>query len=703
MTAAPGPGRFLLGLIALALLAGALGLTAVRIRRRFLPTLTGAPAALATTVLALAALTALLELLGTVGGFSLFPLCLGAVLLAAVVAWRIAPRGSDPQTRHGGPWRDIRAAVSSRGPSVARHLLLGLGIALVFALWLGPTLVSYQQGIRSFDSLWYHLPWAAAFAQTGQITTLHFTDVEYLTAFYPAGAELVHGLGIVLLGGDVLSPGLNLAWLGLVLLAAYCVGQPFGLGPATALGAVLAMATPMVLGSQAGTAANDVVAIFFVLAAVAFVVREDGGDGTWVLAAVAAGLAVGVKLSVLAPVAALTVGALLLRRGRRPALLWLGPLLIAGGFWYARNLIAVGNPLPWLHIPLLATPAAGLQEHTGFTVAHYLGTGGLWSHVWEPGIAAGLGPWWWAVLALAVIGPILCLLPGAGGPVRLAGAVALVSLLAYFVTPETAAGPAGHPLGFAFNLRYAAPALTLALVALPLAPLLRGEPAQIGLLAGLAAVIVATVAEGRLWPSGQTGAQVTAGIVVLAVLAGLVAGRAQLAALSRPALAAALVVLVLPVAALGYAGQRSYFAARYRHRYGVSQLARTWARFRGIADARVGIVGTYGGFFAYPLAGLRSTNPLVYVGDRGPHGSFTAITSCPAWRRAVNAARLRYLVTTPARDPWAPKVLHGSSERAWTAGDPAARVVLQYRVAGQPVTVFALRGELNPGCPGTAG
>ncbi len=58
-----------------------------------------------------------------------------------------------------------------------------------------PTLSSYDFGIRGFDSLWYHLPWAPSFAQTGQITPLRFTDVEYLTAFYPATAEMLHGLG----------------------------------------------------------------------------------------------------------------------------------------------------------------------------------------------------------------------------------------------------------------------------------------------------------------------------------------------------------------------------------------------------------------------------------------------------------------------------------------------------------------------------
>ncbi len=296
------------------------------------------------------------------------------------------------------------------GPLAAVALAVALlAGAVVIAEWGALTIQSYDVGIRGFDSLWYHLPWAASFAQTGSITGLRFTDVEYLTPFYPATAEMIHGLGIVLLGRDTLSPGLNLAWLGLVLLAAYCIGRPRGVGAGTMLGAALAMATMMVDYSQAGSAANDVVALFFLLAAVALLMRDSERPAARVLAAVAAGLAVGVKLTVLAPVLALTVGVVVIApRGRRLAAagVWLGPLILAGGFWYARNLFAVGNPLPWTSAGgILPTPAPALQQGTGYSVAHYLTSTHFWSAFAQPALAAGLGRWWWAVLAVAIIGP----------------------------------------------------------------------------------------------------------------------------------------------------------------------------------------------------------------------------------------------------------------------------------------------------------
>ncbi len=602
----------------------------------------------------------------------------------------------------------------------------------MIAEWGALTIQSYDVGIRGFDSLWYHLPWAASFAQTGSVTGLRFTDVEYLTPFYPATAEMIHGLGIVLLGRDTLSPGLNLVWLGLVLLAAYCIGRPRGVGAGTMLGAALAMATTMVDYSQAGSAANDVVALFFLLAAVALLMRDSERPAARVLAAVAAGLAVGVKLTVLAPVLALTVGVIVIApRGRRLATagLWLGPLILAGGFWYARNLIAVGNPLPWTSVAgILPTPAPPLQQQTGFSVAHYLTHGGhLWSRFFEPALASGLGRWWWAVLAVAIIGPLLCLLPAAGALtrarpaptrerlgrnpvhmgvssqalVRMLGFVALFSLAAYLITPETAAGPAGNPLGFAFNLRYLAPALALALTVAPLAPALSSSAAtRTGVVVALAVLLAGTVAQPQLWPNAHAAGAIVIGAAALAVLALVALGRQARVSPALATAVAAIGLVLVAGAAAGYRLQGHYLRGRYAYQPSVSYLARVWALFRTVHHARVGVVGTFGGFFAYPLYGLDDSNRVQYVAERGPHGSFTQVATCARWRAQVNSDHLKYLITTPARDPWHPNVLSSSPETRWTATDPAATRVFSEMALGQPVVVFRLRGPLDVArCP----
>ncbi len=697
-------GRYALGVVTLAIVAGSLAFAAVRIRRRWLHEWTGAPARLAECVIGIALLTGVMQVLGTVGLFRLVPLVVGCAVVGLVSAWAL-PGGdlSHPRGTRSGetvPWLGLAAVVVA---------------VVVLAEWAGPTLISYRYGIRTFDSLWYHLPWAASFAQSGQITTLHFTDVEYLTAFYPATAELFHGLGIVLFGADVLSPGLNLAWLGLVLLGGYCTGLRFGVPTLTMLGAAVAMATPMMLLSQGGSAANDVVGVGLLVAAVGLLASDPGrpaegppapGPGiaaaanptpaALALAGLAAGLAISVKLSMLAPAVALTVGVLWWRRGRRPAALWLVPLVLAGAYWYLRNLIAVGNPVPWVNLPGLAVPAAPLQANTGFSIVHYLFSGKPWHGILAPGLAGGLGSWWWAVLAAAVIGPLLCLLPGAGTMVRMLGVVALVSWLAYLLTPESAAGPQNHPLGFAFNLRYSAPALTLSLMVTPLAPLFRAARGRIALGVGLLAVLVATLAHGRLWPSQFLAGQLIVGVVVALALAALMLRLPRSPLVPATALALALVAVVL-----GFPGQRSYLRSRYVFQPHISQLSRLWAFFRQVHGARVGIVGTYGGFFAYPLFGVDDSNRVQYLAARGAHGSLTPIVTCPAWRRAINAAGVDYVVTTPARNPWRPRVLTRSPEAAWTAGDPAAVPVFRSRAGAEQITAFRLEGPLNPaGCSG---
>jgi hypothetical protein len=709
-------GRYAVGFAVLVLVCASMAVGAVALRARLLPHWRGALARLAEFVLGFALLIGILEVLGAVGLFELGPVV--AVCVVAGGALRLwSARAPAPRApgRSGAPAPP--GAPAARGAPPLALVVALLAAAVVIVEWAEPTLVSYDIGIRSFDSLWYHLPWAASFAQTGWVTSLRFTDVEYLTAFYPATAELVHGLGIVFLGRDTLSPLINLGWLSLTLLAAWCIGAPRGLGPWTMTGAALALATPMLRISQAGTAANDVAGVFFLLAAVALVVNSDPDAATpagresraapLAIAAIAAGIAVSIKLSMLAPVLALTVGTILVhrrrRRGAAAAAAWFPALILAGGYWYVRNLIAVGNPLPWVGLGL-PTPASPLQQHTGFAVLHYATNTGIWSRFFGPGLAAGLGPWWVAVVVVAVLGPLLCAL-GRGHPTtQMLGLVALLSLAAYLITPETAAGPPGDPSGFAFNLRYAAPGLTLALAVTPLAPWLGGVRARAATLAVLALLLVATLAEGRLWNGSYVPGAIVVGAAALAALgaAVAVARRAEARTTAQPSipLIATALVALAALALGGYAGQRHYLRGRYTFQAGVSSLSKVWAWARDVHGARIGLAGTFGGFFSYPLLGLDDSNRVDYIARHGAHGSFTPIRTCRAWRAAVNAGGYRYLVTTPARDPWHPQGLEYSPEGNWTASDRAARLVFRQVAHGQPISVFELTGPLAPEtCP----
>jgi hypothetical protein len=81
-------GRYLLGVAELALIVGFGWLGAGAARRRLVPALAGIPAHLATTVIALALLLWVAELLGTVGAFQPF-LYLVGVVIAGGGLWRL--------------------------------------------------------------------------------------------------------------------------------------------------------------------------------------------------------------------------------------------------------------------------------------------------------------------------------------------------------------------------------------------------------------------------------------------------------------------------------------------------------------------------------------------------------------------------------------------------------------------------------------
>jgi hypothetical protein len=677
--------RYALGVASLAVVVGSLALAATALRRRFHAGHEGALARLTESVIGVALLVAILEALGAVGLFALVPI----VVACAVVG--VLSTVLNPGAVRGRP------APRIAWPAVA---VAGLATGAVAAEWMMPTLGAYDYGIRTFDSLWYHMPWAASFVQTGHIAPLR-PDLEFLLAFYPATSELFHGLGIVLLGRDTLSPAINLVWLALALLAAWCIGRSRQRGGASVAsgasvaGLAIVLAAPMMYFSQPGSADGDVLGVFLLLAAVALLLnREDGDRAGLVLAAIAAGLAVEIKLTFLAPIAALTIGVLVVapKAGRRAsAALWLGPLVLAGGFWYVRNLIAIGNPLPWSSFGgLLPVPRPPLEEHTTYAVAHYLGQSSFWNHFFVSGMASQLGRWWWLIASASVLGALLCLLPGASRTLRMAALVALAGLVAYVLTPNSAMGPDGDPVGFSFNLRYAAPPIALAFALTPLAPVLQTPRRQLALTVGLVTVLAATVAEPALWPARHSALAIAFGVIAALACLGFAryrhAGRAVLAVVAAGLLA---------LAAGGYPYQRHYLRARYVYRPSVSHLSGVWAFFRKVHHARVGLVGTYGEFFSYPLTGIDDSNRVVYIAAHGPHGSFSPITSCRQWRSAVNAGHFRYLVTTPERDFWRPARLRAAPEAAWTNRDPGARLLFRRRAGGQTISVFELREPLD--------
>lgn len=693
---------YLTGLALLALVVAGFGASARSLRLWLVPGWSGAPALLATIVLAISVATVTCEALGVLGLLDAPALGLAAAIPA--IALRLRP-----------PPRLPGVAAASR-PESRPGVLLATGATLLCAVhWGGPVLHSFDVGVYRQDSTWYHLPFAAWFAQTGSVTGLLHTDPLKLAAwYYPLNSELLHALGMVVFGNDVLSPLLNFGWLGIALLAAWCIGRPFGLAAATLLGAALILDSNMML-VQAGNAPGDIAALACLLAAVALLFSgaerragDDGegegvegrriGHGPLAVTALAAGLAIGTKVTMLVPVAVITVGLLFVsrrRRGGRRAAIWLGGIAISGGFWYLRNLIHAGNPLPWITLgPLPGPGQEPLYPRPAHSIAEYLADRHAWSHYFLPGFAETLGPLWFAVLFCALAGICLGLRRRHGPLVRIVALAGLATLVAHVFNPVSASGPQGGPIGFASNLRYAAPGLAIGLALLPLCE--TRWMARRAILPAYAGLLVVGALASTEWIQPDPLAAVAIGAIAVLVPVWLLSSSAIRYRLP------ALVGLFVAVAIAGYAVQRHYFDRRYladaappldnpgfraTPQWGLIQ---TWALDQH--GMKIGIVGMPAAYGQYVFDGADLSNEVRYVGEPGSHGGFTTIKSCRRWRQRVNAGKFDALVITP-EDPGSPVP---PPQMTWTESPGASVPALN----ALPAAVFLLVAPLDPRqCP----
>jgi hypothetical protein len=738
-------GEYLFGVVGLAAVAIPMGMGGVRLRRRLLPGWEGAPARLAEAVLGVALLTVLLQLLGAFG--ILVPgVLIPAALLVGVGLYYGAWGAFVPHINAKAP----RKPASARPPAPAVPLpqtLLALAAAVfVAAHWATGLQDVWERGMLTFDTLWYHGPFAARVAETGSVWGMHFTDPLYLNWFYPENSELLHGAGIVLFDRDLLSPFVNFGWLGVSLLAAWCIGRPYGVAPLSLVAVCIAMDTGPMVPREAGTPATDTVPVAMLLAAAAILINawasrnESGAEGAsagstrrtsgvaseshsaasrgvpaaapfgaLLIAGLAIGLALGSKLTIWGVTAAFAVGVpFLFPREMRWKAFWVfvGGVAAVTGFWFLRNLIHAGNPLPWIREigPIdLPGPNRGLEGRDDFTVAHYIfvdPSTSLWRQYFLNPIENLLGPFWFLILGGAAGGAILAVWRPRSAAVRLAGALTIVAAIAYLFTPLTAAGREGQPLAFGINLRYLIPGFALGLALLPLAPRLAPERFRMALLAGglIALYFTSRNSDANVAWEGAF-ASVPWAVLIGLVLIGAPVALAALARRSGAMAAGVAALLALAIAAIGWERQDDYFDHRYDRaedfRFELDDAVR-WAN--PTFDLRIGVAGTTGAYNQYGFYGDDLTNYVQYVGRHLPEADFRAIETCAGFRAAVNDGDYDYLVTTPALDLNAPSRARPSPERGWVSRDPAVTEILH---AGR-VAVFRVDGELSPsGCAQT--
>ena len=297
--------QYALGMAGLAATLATFGWIAWTIRATLFPGWTGAPARLVEVVLAVAGITLICQILGMIGLFGGVEILISSLLLAGLTRVWVGRFGTS-LIRH----RD-RTEVDA-GPGVGLIAWSFVVVAVVFLLahWWTGVQASWGQGMYSADTIWYHGPMSARIAAEGTAWPLHFTDTEYLNWFYPGNSELQHALGITFLGNDLLSPLINLAWLAVALLSAWCIGRRFGVAPLTLVAAAIVLDTGNMIPREAGTMANDVAPVALLLAAGAVLVNASGRKDfpspvALLVIGLASGLALGTKLTALGAFAAL--------------------------------------------------------------------------------------------------------------------------------------------------------------------------------------------------------------------------------------------------------------------------------------------------------------------------------------------------------------------------------------------------------------
>jgi hypothetical protein len=712
------------GVVLCALFIACVAGASICIRKRLLWAWVGAPARLAEVVIGISIVVLVSEALGSIGLFRVFPLVGTLAALSFLLLLSERTSNAHPTTTRGGI-PHVSGIAPSRTEAKWEPVAAVLASGLVVAEWSAGTIQSLRNGVSGIDTFWYHMPFAAGFAQTGSVMALHNINNDNVIEFYPATSELLHAVGILLLGSDFLSPLANMAWLLFALFASWCLGRRYGVGSLSIVATAMVLGTTEVIGSEAGTSYNDVVGVALLLAAFGVLAYVDGlwsdahgFQGLWV-AALAAGLALGVKDTLIVPVAALTVGVIAMaprgQRGRQGAV-WCVVVLATGGYWYARNLVYAGNPLPNVHLGFGPIQLPTSPGTIGWTMSHFLADRRLWTLYFLPGLKRDLGPAWWALVVIALAGLIAGIVgiirslvhtgtrsgPVADPEVRspnslrarnaMAGLLALVglaTLFGYIVTPQP-----NLPESFVYDFRFTLLAFASGAIALPIA-LGRWRWVWV-LLPAYGAVMVASQFAVGIWFGSSTlhssvgeGLLMSVPIVIIG-LGFLVAAHFGPQWLFRSALL--LCILLVGVAIAVSFPLQTFYISHWEKQSPYPVLAK-WAS--SVHHARIGVQA---GILDYELYGSHLSNDVQFLAAPGPHGTWTDIATCAGWRRAINDGRIQFVVTD--RD-YARKI---PPDITWTRTDPLAKLVvseISLALDGfSQLSVYAINGTMSTsGCP----
>ncbi len=649
------------------------------LKRLFFGAWRGGSAVIVLALLGISWALALGQLVGAVGWLRPAPLVLCAVGSATVltlVCRRVSV--SEPPTAP----RETNQGPTQPGLLIATVILvLGVG-----AVWTARTVIAVRQGIYDPDSIGYHLPFAAIFAQTGHADPTRFPYPDSPVQFFPANDELLSAIALVLTRSFAFAAVKNLVYAGLVLVAAHTIGKVYDAGVLAVAGTAIVLGLPAVAFSQPGEAMNDSLPLLAIVGGLAVLAHARGRPGAYVLVLTCTGAAFGSKYSTVIPAFGLGALAIWLLRSavstKRLHVAVLGALggLAVGGSWYLRNAITYGNPVPPAAMAigpfrLRYIDTKGARD--SFSVAWYLVHGDAFHQLWR-GLGLGLSPLFLPIIAAVSLGAVAGLRSRDGFRQGLS-VLAIITGVAYLTLPGSAYGGKGSPLsGFIINLHYAIPALVVSVVSAAIA-IGRRRWAWVVPVVGCF-VVAASIRPGqriRFWAPEIGGRRF--GLLILVALAGgavaWMSTRPSLARRARPAAAATTVLAALALLVI---------ILQYPKRTETDAVQR-WAA--SVSPTTIG-----GWVPAAMLYGPGAQNRVVtFTRERSVDGGPVALDSCPAWMEAIRNARLPYTA-----------VMSNTQWQRWVDADPAFELVAQNEApAFYRVSVYRMVGEPDPACPGT--
>jgi hypothetical protein len=680
------------GLLFFAGIWGGSAVVAVMLRRLWLAHLRCGPAALATATLFLAALIAVHLIPAILGLLSRGWVLALAILMAAGSAYfrRVRAHGvearREPAPEEAEPGTDTEVGRDRWLLAIPALLALGVAAWALVLAWNGrSTLVA---PVFSVDLLTFDVPLIGRWIQTHSIWVAGDLFPLQAHAAYPHNGDVVRLAAILPWRSAFMLPLLAWPFWALGVAAVHLLARELGAKTwSAALLAIVYAATPVVLITTAADNVADPLMWAMFATGALFLVRhlKRPRRAELVVAGIALGLAFGAKWYALTCVPILVAVWLVAEwRARdyaratyalaRDAVLLVATVAVAGGFWLVRNLVEYGNPL-FPHevslgpLHLFDAPQNTLDDAFGFSVAHYIVDWDVWSEHLIPQYAEVLRAPGVVLLAGIVLTAVLGVWRARRqASTYMAGAAVLI-VLVYLVTPQSAFGPEGMPLFGGINSRYAVPALILGAAAIA-AALSRGDrrlwiPAQV-----VGALAIVHAARDPLEVSLPR-------VALAATLLGVIAYALWRVRPSGRAMAAGAAAALALSAVLAFDLQKRFDDGGLAG----SDPAIDWILSNTSEPLRIGMTGSWP--IAAPpstaLFGPRFENHVRYVG-RDDRGLIRHHTSYDAWRRAVRDADLDLLLVGQVDQPLSP-----SPEARWAvrAGFPrvaASRRFVVYRL-----------------------